>query len=224
MTIDIITVRVGIKKHGANGFVFDIDTHTPIPFGLTDTMKALIRTDLTNAGVDSTVIEDAIDAYNKNSATLYGEMSSHMSLGTFFESATLFGRSGGPAPGPSPFDVSLSADGTNPNRNPCYLLYICEMDNWYFRAGNTSNEILEHVPPINNYDTGKEPIHHFPSYPTAHPNDRPSLFGVYVNNPNFHPHPDDNSFKGFNFNIHMIVRQANLHETPITIDPKIRNP
>lgn len=224
MPVKIITVRVGLTQRGRNGFEFKIDTETPIRYGLDHNMEMMVRDSLNAEGVSGGDIDAAIEEYNKTSVDYY--IANPYGDSIFASLLEPFMGVGGS--GPSPFDIRLVDEQGNPFKDPCYLLYVCELDNWTFRGKQGTQEILEILPLQTvggKYPGGKDPGTLLGKIPTTpNPSDRPKLFGLYVRDPSFAPHPDDGSFNGFKFNIHMTVKQANLHVTDIIIDPKLRNP
>ncbi len=256
MTLKIITVRVNLTKNPGGGagnkFYFSVDSKTPLKGGLGQ-YEQIIWNDLTKTHqVESGAVEAAIRKYNsdadeyhessdrdKNNQDFLAEITQHIEglQNKLLErdyGLDFMITGDGINRNPSPFDVSLSSDNINAYSDPCYLFYICEIDNWYFRGNSSVNAkkdklIIEAIPHDSNAPDAPE--HYFPNLPrVADMKDRLKYFGVFVKKPGFPAHPKyptnaaNKKMHGFDFNIYMSVQQGNNHDTLIVIDPKIRNP
>ncbi len=215
---EILTVRVRLRKKWIwkrgikSTFIFDVDPHTPIRGGLEDYLNYLqndIRLSTSN-------VNDLVDKYRKRARRHYGTFPVFLfrEILRALQLLIKFGRGLVPflPPIKTPFDISLKLPDGTARKTPCYLLYICETSNWKFRGDDLTGEVMSSPDPN---------IGNHLSFPNVGKQAKTEFFGVAVVDPGF---PQNGANKEFKVNINMWVEQDPNRNTPVIIDPKIRNP
>ncbi|MBL4788498.1 MAG: hypothetical protein JKY60_05420 [Kordiimonadaceae bacterium] len=230
---EIITVLISLKKRIylrnwkiETHFEFVVDTETPLKGGIRGKVLEFIKVNLKDPkfpDINDAHINDLAAKYNLratnfrwNPFLILIRSASRISL--FLKNIFVGLGFIGDSATPSPFDVGLKN-----RKSPCYLLYVTNIHNWHFKSDRGGNIMVP---------TAKNPLPNYENcirIPQVAACASHLHYGVHIKNIGF----DQTTigpikYHGYGFDIDMVVTQTDkngmLHQTPITIDPKIRNP